>query len=189
MERKETLEAICERIKALEGEVCALRVQNKRMRVVIAALVVFAALPYLIAAGMYTQTFSVLRVERIEFVQDGELAAIMRGKVIPGIGSELDIYDKAGTLVVAISSATDGPFAGVQGLTVGERGRVGLVITREGNGCMGIYNQYGKCVVLLSALSTKGMKRVGGFLSIYDGDGNKILDAYNDPVFNGVCKP
>jgi len=188
MERNETLNVICERIKALEGEVCTLRVQNNRLRVVIAALVVIAVLPYLIAAGMQTQTFSVLRVERLEFVRDDKVIAIMHGDVIPGMGSGLGIYDEAGIRMVAIVSFTGGPFPGAKGLAVGFPGVGGGVVfavSPDGNGSMGIYNKYMKPVVALGAGSKGEMVRVDdGYLFIHDRDGNRLLAASVDPKFN-----
>jgi len=188
MERNETLNVICERIKALEGEVCTLRVQNNRLRVVIAALVALAVLPYLLAAGMQTQTFSVLRVERLEFVEGGNLVAIMEGGAIPGIGSALSIYDSVGKQVVAIGSFTGGPFAGFQGLVLGPveaGGGAGFVVTPDGNGVVVINNKYKKTVVQLGAFSKGGMARVGdGYLFVYDRDGNRILSASVNPITN-----
>jgi len=152
MERNETLDVICERIKALEEEVRAQKVQNKRLRVVIAALVVLAALPYLLAAGMYTQTFSVLRVERIEFVEEGELMAAIEGGKTLGPGSGLGIYDKNGKLVVAIGFLTGGPVAGSRGIYLldkKEKPVIALMALPDGSTAVCVLNNEGKIVANL----------------------------------------
>jgi len=185
MEMNETLDVICERIKALEGEVCALRVQNKRMRVVIAALVVFAALPYLIAAGMQTQTFSVLRVEQLEFVKDGELmAAIVGGKTIAP-GSGLLICDKDYKPVVRISSVSGGPVAGSQGIHLLDKEgneAISLHTSSNGENSVVVFNSKKKIVAVLGTAGRNmpSFARDCGYLSICDGTGKiKILSSVN----------
>jgi len=177
MEKRETLDAICERIKALEDEICALRLQNKRMRVVIAALVVIAVLPYLIAAGMQTQTFSVLRVERLEFVQDGELVASIAGVRVRGRGSGLGIYDEDDKPVIAIDSHTGGSNAGSRGIFLldkeGNRA-ISLLTMSNGSNSVNVFNTKGKIVATLNSVSKDipASYRDSGSLAICDANGD-----------------
>jgi len=181
MEKRETLDAIWERIKALEGEVCALQVQNKRLRVIIAALVFLAVLPYLLAAGMQTQTFSVLRVERIEFVQDGEvMAAIVGGKTV-GPGSGLIICDKDNKPMVQISSFSGGPFAGSRGIVLLDReGKRAITLTAApvGINAVNVFNNEGKIVAFLGTTGelSHPFDRNSGLLYISDGTGKPMIN-------------
>jgi len=191
MEKKETLDAICERIKALEDEICALRLQNKRMRVVIAALVVIAVLPYLIAAGMQTQTFSVLRVERLEFVQDGELmAGIVGGKTIAP-GSGLLIYDKENKPLVRISSISYGSNAGSRGINLLDKeGKeaISLHTSSDGSNSVVVFNNNEKIVAILGTMSELNPKEYtnSGYLIIGDRTGEMKISLFVSSEGDGM---
>jgi len=188
MENEEILDAIEERINALEEEVRKLRGINARLCVVLACLIALVVASYLILVGKELKLIRVLRVERIEFVRDGKLIAAIAGERTLGLSSSLGIYDKDGIRMVVIGSTGTGPFAGSQGLFLGPAGvggGVGFFVTPDGNGRMEIWNKYGKRVVLLGALSELEKMRVGdGYLIICDKDGNKILSASIDPEHN-----
>jgi len=191
MERNETLDVICERIKALEGEVFALRMQNKRMRVVIAALVFLAVLPYLIASGMQTQTFSVLRVERLEFVRDGELVASVHGLTVGEVSRLLAISDKDNEPIVIIASNTPDKNRGFNMMffySKRGKGGINLASTPDGN-CMLLINNYmGNPVVCLGASVEKDAIGYGtGYLNISDKDGKERISLFIEPK-NGSGK-
>jgi len=188
--RKETLEAICERIKALENEVCALRVQNKRMRVVIAALVVIAVLPYLLAAGMQTQTFRVLRVERLEFVKDGELMAAIAGAKT-GFLYGLRIYDKVSKPMVEIFSLTSGSFAGLRLFNLLDKyGKtaIGITTAPNGNNSIVVFNSKGRIVTSLGTVggTNPAADRDSGHLTIMDGAGRMKMNFFVIPKGDGM---
>jgi len=190
MERKETLDAIEERIKALEGEVRTLRAQNAGLGACLAGLIVLVAVSYLIVVGMELKLLRVLRVEKIEFVKDGELIAYIDCGSITGMGDVLSIKDKDGNPIVAIGFITEGFLNGTRGLSVfnmkGE-GVASIVTTPEGSGRIGIMNRKGKIVAVLGAqdIKTSFTYPDSGFLFILNGDvGGIALNC--DPKGNGV---
>jgi len=176
MEKKETLDAIEERIKALDGEVRTLRAQNAGLGACLAGLIVLVAVSYFIVVGMELKLLRVLRVERIEFVKDGELIAYIDCGGITGMGDVLSINDKDGNPIVAIGSITGGFLDGARGLSVfnmkGE-GVAGIVTTPEGSGRLGIMNKKGKIVAVLGAQDIKDplMYSDSGYLAIFNRDG------------------
>jgi len=191
MEKRETLDAIYERIKTLEGEICALQVQNKRLRVIIAALVFLAVLPYLLAAGIQTQTFSVLRVERLEFVRDGKLMAAIAGGETGILGYGLRIYDKDGKPMVEIDYQTGGPFAGLHRFAlINKHGEsaIDIVAAPKGWNDVLVYNSKRVIVASLGAASRdmSGLDRDSGYLFIRDGTGKTKIGFSVTPEGNGL---
>jgi len=191
MEKKETLDAIEERIKALEGEVRTLRAQNAGLGACLAGLIVLVAVSYFIVVGMELKLLRVLRVERIEFVKDGELIAYIDCGSIPGMSDVLSINDKDGNPIVVIGSITGEFLNGTRGLSVfnmkGE-GVAGIVATPEGSGRISIMNKKGNIVAVLGAqdIKTSFTYPDSGYLFIINGDGIGGIALQCDPKGNGA---
>jgi len=173
MEKKETLDAIEERIEALEEEVRRLRGINARLCIALACLIALVVVSYLIV-GKELKLLRVLRVEKLEFVKDGELVASVSGVGRPNIGYAFTIYDgdnKPMMEIASFSFASNSSLREVNFYNENAKPGIKFRVSPDGSGTIVIMNRKGNVVAALGVQDTKDpvADPDSGYLIIFNG--------------------